>query len=409
VNLPGSGSQACTGQAAPIKLGLPILDIAGPAANSVFNIPSPQDQQNDWTAIVAYINQQHGLLCHPLVADFQSMNPADNTSGHTACLQFVQDHVFAVLGYLSANATPGTGGDLCVVQNHIPMFHPQAVPADVAAQNYPYLFGMERTDVLYRNFVFGAKQIGEFSPSHGFAKLGIVYKDCEPALNQYLLQQLQLAGLTSAQIDKADLSCPNGYATPDVLAQAVLNFQRDGVTTVTFDEPGDPDLPNFTRAAGEWHPQYLMPDNGLLLDTNQNTQGPDPNNFNGAIAITPNQYGALTSNPPLAVSPRTAECDQALSKAGLATAEQSVGGTAGIDCDLMWLFMAAASHAPALSQDQLGAGLQAARSVQLSYPGGPNDTTAPHTTMGGQYWRVTRFDGSCDCWRVVDATFHPSF
>jgi hypothetical protein len=75
----------------------------------------------------------------------------------------------------------------------------------------------------------------------------------------------------------------------------------------------------------------------------------------------------------------------------------------------MWLFMAAASHAPALSQDQLGAGLQAARSVQLSYPGGPNDTTAPHTTMGGQYWRVTRFDGSCDCWRVVDATFHPSF
>jgi hypothetical protein len=27
----------------------------------------------------------------------------------------------------------------------------------------------------------------------------------------------------------------------------------------------------------------------------------------------------------------------------------------------------------------------------------------------GQFWRVLQFFTSCDCWRLVDATFHKSF
>lgn len=409
----GQPSGGCTAAARsqPIKLGLPILDIAGPAVNSAFNIPSPTEQQGDWTAIVAALNASGGVACHPLTADFQTVNPADSTSGQSDCLQFVQDKVFAVLGYLSANATPGTGGDLCVVQHRIPDFHPQAVPADEAAQYYPYMFGMERTDILFKNFALGAKQAGQFAPSSGFTKLGVVYTDCQPALEKNFTADLGLAGVSGSRLDQFDLGCPSGYAAPSTLAQAVLQFKRDGVSTVTFEEPGDPDLPNFTRTASAqmYKPHYVLPDNGLLLDTDHNSSGPDPSNFSGAVAITPNQYGALNNSPALPVSAATRTCDKALTSRGLPDTEHSAGGVAGVDCDLAWMFVAAATHAPVLAQNQLAAGLQRAGSVPFSYPGGPNYFNSSDSTTGGEYWRTVTFDGSCSCWKVTSPTFHPSF
>ena len=30
-------------------------------------------------------------------------------------------------------------------------------------------------------------------------------------------------------------------------------------------------------------------------------------------------------------------------------------------------------------------------------------------TTGGEYWRTDEFFTSCDCWRVIDPSFHPSF
>lgn len=86
---------------------------------------------------------------------------------------------------------------------------------------------------------------------------------------------------------------------------------------------------------------------------------------------------------------------------------QQSDGAGGDDCDELWFFRAAADHAPALQRTDLAAGLQAARSIDLSFPFGPADFSAPQTTYGSQFWRAAQFFTSCDCWRLTDPTFHP--
>jgi hypothetical protein len=40
---------------------------------------------------------------------------------------------------------------------------------------------------------------------------------------------------------------------------------------------------------------------------------------------------------------------------------------------------------------------------------GEDDFSGYHVTMGGgQYWREDKFMTSCNCWQLVDPTFHPA-
>ena len=84
-------------------------------------------------------------------------------------------------------------------------------------------------------------------------------------------------------------------------------------------------------------------------------------------------------------------------------------GGGGRICNNVGYFVAAVEHAPALTQDALAAGLQRARSVDFSFPEGPNDFSGNRVTHGGQFWRYDQFDRSCTCWKVVDPNFRPSF
>ena len=73
------------------------------------------------------------------------------------------------------------------------------------------------------------------------------------------------------------------------------------------------------------------------------------------------------------------------------------------------MFRAAVDNAPALNGGALAAGLQRAKSVEASYPAGPNDFTGTRATTGGQFWRVAQFKAACKCWQVIDPNFHPSY
>ena len=59
--------------------------------------------------------------------------------------------------------------------------------------------------------------------------------------------------------------------------------------------------------------------------------------------------------------------------------------------------------------EALAAGLVRAKSVEVSYPAGPNNFTGTRATTGGQFWRVAEFKSDCKCWQVTDPTFHPSY
>jgi hypothetical protein len=73
------------------------------------------------------------------------------------------------------------------------------------------------------------------------------------------------------------------------------------------------------------------------------------------------------------------------------------------------MLKAAVENAPVLRADALVAGLQRTRTIDFSYPGGPNDFSGDRVTFAGQFWRVAQFFKDCACWRVVDPAFHPSF
>jgi hypothetical protein len=67
------------------------------------------------------------------------------------------------------------------------------------------------------------------------------------------------------------------------------------------------------------------------------------------------------------------------------------------------------NHDANLTPDGVADGLNAAGSVAMSYPYGPNDFTGAGTTWGGQFWRPVNYTASCACWQVTDPNFQPSF
>jgi len=133
---------------------------------------------------------------------------------------------------------------------------------------------------------------------------------------------------------------------------------------------------------------------------------PNGTEFNGAMAITLNQYGAIASKLPETAG--TQACDKIMTSHGLPTVYKSGDQFAGSTCSLVWMLAAAIEHAGP-NPAALIAGLHAAGSTQVSFPDGPNSFSAPNTTTGGEYWRALTYHSSCQCWTVDNANWNQSF
>src|SRR5207237_7038731 len=72
------GASGVTGvSATQIKVAVTLTNIVGPAANSIFGIASPADQQKWYEAQLDDINKKGGIACRKVVPTFYPTNPTD--------------------------------------------------------------------------------------------------------------------------------------------------------------------------------------------------------------------------------------------------------------------------------------------------------------------------------------------
>ena len=401
VSPPGSDQGVSASQ---IKIAITLVNIVGPAGNSYFGVPTTDEQQQDYQQVLDSINASGGAACRKLVAQFYTVNPADQSDQQQKCLDIVQAAPLFVLdagGYFSSAAAN------CYPQHQIPFMGTGLLATAQRDQFYPYLFGITTMEPLYHNTVQALQQRGFFTAGNGFQKLGLIYRSCWPQVVQEVIGWLQQAGVSSAQLVTYDVGCPQQFANPSDLQQAILKFSAAGVThvsTVQFTA----DFANFTTIAQQqgFKPKYGIPDDGIV-PTSYGTTHPDYTNIADAIAIAADRYGE-EHTPGLAPTGATQKCDAIYKAKGRPPVYQQPVGFGGVACDQLWEVAAAMSHAPSLQRTSMADGLRATKSLDLSYPRGPADFSAPKTTTGGQFWRPLQFFAACNCWKVLDATFHPT-
>ena len=387
-----------------MKVAVLLVEIVGPAANTTFGISTPEEQKKYYDAAIDEQNARGGVACRQLVPQYFKGNPAEQNGLGKLCLDVDAAGVFAVLdaGVYAQFAIVD-----CFAKHKIPYFGAYLLAQDQQQANYPWLFDFNLLDTLYHDAILGLNQRGFFSTANGFSKLGFIYRSCDKPMVNNFNRSLAKIGLPLSKIVTFDVGCPAALTYPNTLQQAVLKFQQEKVTHVTT-ASFIGDFGNFTKIAQQqgFKPKYGLADDSLVPLT-YGSQAPDYDNIANAVAISASRDGEEKT---AGVKPTagTLRCDAAFKKKGIAsTWSQPAGG--GNACDNVWMFAAAADHAPALRGDALAAGLQAAGSVEFSYPQGPNLFTKPGTTFAGQYWRPLQFYRACSCWKLLDRNFKKTF
>ena len=405
-------TQACQKGAPAIKLGIILPDVGSGSVslNGFLGVPSVQQEQAFYNAVIGTINAAGGVQCHALVGEFQAFNELDSSNAQTICLKFAQDKVFAVLGGFEPGAP-----DTCLLQNNLPTFEQIMISTADAAKYYPYYFSTNGAfEVILKNFVNAVARLGYFGPGKNFKKFGVLLRNCIPSEQPALMAALAANGVSSAQVDTYDFGCRSSLlADPaNEISQAEFQFWKDGVTAVTAID-GATDLQGFTNDANQqqrvqhWKPYYLVPDDGGFATLSATQNVPNGAQFDGAIGITGLQYGGIEAGLP--ESAATVKCDAIMTSHGLPTVYKSGDQFAGSPCDLLWMLTDAMNQDPGLSPTGLAAGLGKVASVDMAYPDGPNSFRGSDVTWGGEYWRQDVFFASCRCFRAVDANFNPSF
>jgi len=389
--------------ATQIKIAVTLTNIVGPAANSIFGIANPADQQKWYEAVIDDLNKQGGVGCRKIVPTFYPTNPADQNELQQRCLQIVQSGVFAEVDNGSYAIYPQKH---CFAQHKMPFFGGYILWRDEIDSFYPYLFNISEFDTIDKNTVFALKDRGFFNiPAN--EKIGFTYRDCDKPLINKWMQWFQQIGVPSSKLVTYNFGCPAVFASPSDIQAAVLRFKTQNVTRVTAHQLVG-DFSNFTNVSQQqgFHPQYGLPDESMI-DVAYGSQGANPDNIVGALAIAQGRSGEERT-PGAVPSGGTAKCNTIYAAHGIAPVYKLPAG-AGYVCTQLWMFQAAINNAPAIHPAALAVGLQKAKSIDSSYPAGPNDFSGTRQTTGGQFWRVAQFKADCKCWQVIDPTFHPSY
>lgn len=388
-----------------VRIAVALTEIVGPAANSIFGIDPPEKQRQNFEAVIAGINREGGVACRKLVAQYYEVNPVDESQMRRVCLDVAAADVFAMADTGSIATRPAALA--CFGQQKIPYFGAFYITETLRKQYYPYIFSFYTKEMLYKDTAYALRERGFFDAGKGFRKLGFLYRDCEPPSIASYRTALRQVGVSDSEIVPYNVGCPAVFATPSDLTQAVLTFQQAGVTHVTIaNETGD--IATFTDIAEQqgFRPKYGLPDEAIMSVASGN-QAPNPDNIANALIVTHARDGE-EQTPGMTPTAGTKRCD-AYYRAKQLESTWKQPALAGNACNQLWMLKEALSRAPEISPPGLVAGLQRAKSIDFSFPQAPNDFTGRGVTMGGQFWRVTQFKPSCDCWQVIQKEFRRGF
>jgi hypothetical protein len=392
--------------ATQINIDVDVANLGGQAGNSLVGLPSAQQEEATYQAAIDAVNRGGGVRCRKLVAKYYAVNPLDQSSLEAACLQIVADHPFALLDEgLSSPAGSPTPRD-CPPSYQVPEFGTQPLSQAEHDRFAPYLFSDGGTaEGVVHDWVLAAHQLGWFA---GAKKIGLLEQDCVPDINHLVLSDLAKIGVSASETTTFDFGCPNAIPPPNQVEQAVLQFKTAGVTNVMDDGGVYENYFSKAAKAQDYKPKYSVGDQGTIALWDNPNFGPDPQNFSGALAITPTQYGA-ENTPGTVFNPQTSTCDKAMAAKGLPSAERSPDGLGGVACVAVNMFATAADRAPVLRRTDLATGLRLTGHLDFSFPIGPANLAAAQGLHGGGYWRADTWVTACSCFRVSDATFSPSF
>lgn len=393
--------------ATQVRIDVTLADLQGSAGNGLVGIPSAAEQRVMFQAAIDAANAAGGIRCRKItVANWYSVNPLDQTSAPQVCANIVADKVFALLDEGLGSPVGSSAPRDCPPQHKIPSFGSLSISQGELNDFAPYLFSYfppaERT---VHDSILGAHQLGWFGST---AKVGLLMQECIPDLNAVAFADLAAIGYPKSSVTTFDFGCPNAIPAPSDVENAVLTFQRAGVTHVLDDGGLYENYFSKVAAKQQYHPKYMVGDQGTIALWDNPTFGPDPQNFDGALAITGARYGEERTS---GMKPNTAtkQCDAAMAKRGEPSSWTSPDGFSGVVCDLVQMLVLGADHAPALRRDLLAQGLASLGTIDMPYPAGPASFGDHKGQVGGGSWRTAIYHADCSCFRVGRQSFTKDF
>jgi hypothetical protein len=337
-----------------------------------------------------------------MVPKYYSDDVTSATAEHATCLTMVQDKLFAVLQnfYFPEEST-------CLAQNHVPNFWYIPPHTNQVKKYYPYILSYQPDyDRLVRDYVRGSMKLGWFS---GYQRVGILEGSCFPDLNAAMDRELTAIGIPSSKRATFSYGCdPSAPSQPDKDTQAVLQFERAGVTHVLSVAYGRSFSFSSIADGQNYQPKYAVMDDGQIAGSNHSSANPTGAGFNGALGIAVSSLGEADT-PEVHPGPATARCAAIMQAAGLPSPLSSGGAAYGSPCAGIAMFVAASSHATTLTRTALVGGLARVGALDLSFPAGPANFHDVGNPTGGGFWRPLRFDRPANCWRVASAAFQKGF
>lgn len=403
----GAGSQQGSGCVSPpgtdqgvtereIRLAFLIPHVPGATEDETSRVRgsfSAADFEATYAALVKHFNEKQPIACRKLVADYIRVNPLVESELQATCRDVEQKKPFAVFptgayilyAHLAA----------CYPRAGIPYINPSIISLKQEREGWPYMLSSKGiTEVNLRNTAHALHELGWFSAATGFKKLGLLYRSCEPQVVGNYKTYLAEVGIKVE--DEYNFGC--GTAGDDANAQqAVLQFQRAGVTHVTTVGMGTADI--FARRAKDqgYAPKYGFPGDTAIGAAAVGEV--DRSYLVGAIYIDQSRYFDDTINAPL--SPGSQRCQDILVAAGRPPLYRQPSGYGGWICNGLFQLELAINNAPVLQRNALATGLRKAGTFDFSYPLGPADFSYDvfgPTASGGQNWRILDFKGDCACW-----------